>query len=67
MYRLETLTEPGARQTGMHIMKLKKTLIANAIGLLSAAVVSGASAQLEEVVVTARKKSESLMDSPVAR
>lgn len=47
-------------------MKFNKTLLANAIGLLSAAVVSGAQAQLEEVVVTAQKRAQSMQDIPIS-
>ena len=48
-------------------MKFNKTLIANAVGLLSTAVVGGASAQvLEEVMVTAQKRVQSMQDIPIA-
>ena len=47
-------------------MKINKTLIANAIGLLSTAVAGGAYAQLEEVVVTAQKRAQSMQDIPIS-
>ncbi|MEH6581304.1 MAG: TonB-dependent receptor [Halioglobus sp.] len=47
-------------------MKFNKTVLASAIGLLSTAVVSGAQAQLEEVVVTAQKRAQSMQDIPIS-
>ena len=52
---------------GLHIMKFNKTLIASAVGLLSTAAVSSASAQvLEEVMVTAQKRAQSMQDIPIS-
>ncbi len=52
---------------GSHFMKHNRSLIATAVGLLTTAIASGASAQqLEEVIVTAQKRAQSMQDIPIA-
>jgi iron complex outermembrane receptor protein len=48
-------------------MKFNRTLIANAVVLFSTAIVGNASAQvLEEVIVTAQKRAQSMQDIPIS-
>jgi iron complex outermembrane receptor protein len=47
-------------------MRHTKSLIASAVGLLTTAISSGASAQLEEVIVTAQKRAQSMQDIPIS-
>lgn len=47
-------------------MKFNNTPLACAIGLITSAFTIGASAQLEEVVVTAQKRAQSIQDVPIS-